>query len=117
MKDLLREGDFFHLFAENLKGYAVFLIDPQGRVASWNLGAERLLGYTATEIVGRDAACLFTPEQIQHDVPARELAMADETGQASDDRWQVRKGGIQFFANGITTAIRDESGTLLGFVK
>ncbi|HYG62766.1 MAG TPA: ATP-binding protein [Thermoanaerobaculia bacterium] len=117
MRHLLREGDFFHLFAENLKDYAVFLLDTEGRVATWNVAAERILGYREDEILGRPSACFFTPEQLEHDYPRRELEMAAATGKAGDDRWQVRKDGSWFFANGVTVALCDEAGTLQGFAK
>src|SRR5215218_8977692 len=92
-------------------------MDPEGRVASWNPGAEHLLGYGKEEIFGRDATIFFTPEDAQRGVPQQELKTAAEKGRASDDRWHVRHDGSYFFANGVTTALRDAGGTLHGFIK
>ena len=86
-------------------------------MASWNPGAEHLLGYGQEEIFGREAAIFFTPEDRERGVPAQELKTAAEKGRASDDRWHVRKDGTYFFASGITTALRDAQGALQGFIK
>src|SRR5215218_9487941 len=95
------------------EGYALFLMDRAGRVASWNAGAQRLLGYAEDEIVGQPAAVIFTPEDRANGAPARELQTAITNGQASDDRWHVRKDGSRFFANGVAVPLHDEGGALL----
>lgn len=106
----------FRLFMENVKEYAVLMLDPEGRVVDWNLGAEHVLGY-GEEILGQPFEIFFPPDDRRDGAPERELRKAAETGQASDDRWHVRKDGTYFWALGITTAMRDERGTLKGFTK
>ena len=92
------------------------MLDPAGRVVDWNVGAEHVLGY-GSEILGQPFAVFFPPDDRTSGVPERELTLAAETGQCSDDRWHVRKNGSYFWAFGITTAMRDENGTLKGFAK
>jgi PAS domain S-box-containing protein len=106
----------FRLFMENVKEYAVFMLDTSGRVVDWNLGAEQVLGY-GQEILGQPFAIFFPPDDRRNGVPERELKRAADTGQSSDDRWHVRKNGSYFWAFGITTAMRDDAGTLKGFAK
>jgi PAS domain S-box-containing protein len=108
--------DRFRLFMENVREYAVFMLDPEGRVTDWNLGAEHVLGY-GNEILGQPFGVFFPPDDVRNGVPERELRRAVETGQASDDRWHVRKDGTYFWALGITTAMRDPQGALKGFTK
>jgi PAS domain S-box-containing protein len=107
----------FRLFLESVTDYAIFLLDPNGGVARWNAGAEHLFGYTEREIIGQSFARFFVPEEQAQDIPAKELQTAVATGRASDDRWSQRKDGSRFWASGITTALRDEHGTLLGYAK
>jgi PAS domain S-box-containing protein len=106
----------FRLFMENVREYAVFMLDPEGRVVDWNVGAEHVLGW-GREILGQPFSSFFPPDDVANGVPAAELRKAVETGQASDDRWHVRKDGSYFWALGITTAMRDQHGTLKGFTK
>jgi len=118
MEDELREREErIRLMVESIRDYAVFVMDPDGRITSWNTGAERVFGYDEGEIVGRPGSLLFTPEDIQAGEHARELATALAEGRASDDRWQVRKGGVRFWASGVTHAIRDAEGALRGYAK
>src|SRR5579871_871729 len=115
--DRLRQvEERFRLFMENVREYAIFMLDPEGRVVDWNLGAERVLGY-GEDIVGQPFSVFFPPADRREGVPERELRIATETGRASDDRWHVRKDGTYFWAMGITTAMRDERGALKGFTK
>ena len=86
------EDGLFRLLVENVLDYAVFVVDPQGLVRTWNLGAERMLGYRGDEILGRSASLFFTPEDVQGDVLRREIRAAADTGRGEDDRWHVRKG-------------------------
>ncbi|HZT97973.1 MAG TPA: ATP-binding protein [Chloroflexota bacterium] len=92
-------------------------MDPEGNVASWNEGAQRILGYTTEEILGKPGALFFTEEDRRSGLPERELRTAAETGKATDENWLVSKQGLRFWASGATTALRDESGGLRGFVK
>jgi PAS domain S-box-containing protein len=105
------------LLMECVTDYAIFYLDPHGRVATWNAGAERTFGYAEAEIVGQHFSCFFTAEDVQQGQPDKELQTAAQTGRASDDRWMVRKGGARLWCNGVTTALRDEEGRLRGFAK
>jgi PAS domain S-box-containing protein len=117
LRALLDAGEGYRLIVDAVQDYAILTLDPEGRVASWNPGAERLLGYPADEILGCDAAVFFTPDEVRKGVPEAELRKAAETGRAGDDRWHVRQNGSYFFASGITTSLRDAQGALLGYVK
>ncbi len=107
----------FRLMVQAVQDYAVILMDPAGNVASWNEGAQRILGYAADEVVGKPAALFFTEEDRRSGLPERELRTAAEAGKATDENWLVSKRCVRFWASGATTALRDESGALLGFVK
>jgi PAS domain S-box-containing protein len=109
--------DQYRLLLDCVTEYAVFLLDPEGRVARWNAGAERLLGYTEAEILGRPASLFFTPEDVATGEPENELRTAAESGRATDDRWQVRKDGTRLWVSGVTAALKDEQGTLRGYGK
>ena len=90
---------------------------PQGRVATWNAGAERIKGYRADEIIGQHFSRFYTQEDIEHGKPERELKIAASEGRLEEEGWRVRKDGSRFWANVIITAIRDNNGELLGFSK
>ncbi len=107
----------FRLLVEHVPDYALFALDPEGRVTSWNSGAERLHGFTAGEIVGRHFAIFFPPEEIRAGKPARELATATQRGRVEDEGWRMRKDGTRFWANVIMTALHDERGEVIGFAK
>lgn len=110
------EAQYRTLVAQ-VKDHAIFMVDPRGRIASWNEGVQRVLGFTMDEFVGQPLSRIYTPEDITAGVPALELAEAAETGESSNDRWLQRKDGTRFWASGTTTALRDDSGKLLGFTK
>ncbi len=101
----------------DIKDYAIFLTDTAGRVTNWNRGAERILGYSESEVIGRAAAIFFTPEDRAAREPEREMATAMETGRAEDERWHLRRDQTRFWATGILTPVRDGGGELLGFIK
>ena len=103
------------LVVDNVTGYAITIIDPQGKIQSWNAGAAEIFGYSANEVIGKHAALLFTPEDRAADVPALEMKQARETGRADDERWQLRKDGTRFFASGIMARLGD--GPNEGYVK
>lgn len=109
--------DHLRQLVDSVVDHAIFTVDPQGRVATWNLGAERVLGYTEAEVLGRDSSLFFTPEDRQRGEPQRELRQAMDQGRAEDERWHVRKDGSRFWASGITTLLRDEAGSFVGFGK
>ncbi len=105
------------LLVDNVEDYAIFMVDPNGHVLDWNVGAERIFGYTEEEIVGEPASILFTPEDIRGGAPERELRKAEEEGRAVDERSHVRKDGSRFWASGFVRPIRDDAGNLRGFAK
>jgi PAS domain S-box-containing protein len=102
---------------EVIKDYAIFHLDVEGRVLSWNPGAENIFGYRQDEITGRDFSILFTPEDRARGVPERELKKAAADGRAENRRWHLRKDGAPFFASGVTAAIRDTGANLIGYAK
>jgi PAS domain S-box-containing protein len=97
--------------------HAIVFLDPDGRITSWNRGAERITGYRAEETVGRPMADLFLPEDITLGVPERELNKAEAEGSAENERWQPRKDGTRYWASGVVTCIRNKQGRKLGFLK
>jgi PAS domain S-box-containing protein len=107
----------FRLLVNCVKDYAIFMLDPEGRVATWNAGAERIKGYSATEIIGQHFSRFYSSEDIASGKPERELQIARERGSVEDEGWRVRKDRSLFWANVIITAIYDEQKQLLGFAK
>jgi formate hydrogenlyase transcriptional activator len=105
------------LLVEGVRDYAIFMLDSQGRVKSWNPEAERIKGYTAEEILGQHFSRFYTEEDIERGKPDHELGIAAAQGRFEDEGWRVRKDGSRFFANVIVTALRDENGQLHGFSK
>src|SRR5688572_20510511 len=110
---VIREAEQrFRLLIENITDYAIFMIDTEGRVASWNSGAQHLLGYSTQEIVGEPAARFFGDER---DVFLREMGEALSTGRATSTGWRLRKDETRLFVEGVLTTVRDERGRLLGY--
>lgn len=105
------------LMLENVKDHAIFTTDVDGNVLDWSTGAERIFGYRSDEIVGQPVDILFVPEDRERGIPQQELRNAVAAGRAEDERWHARKDGSRFYASGVTTALRDESGNLRGFSK
>jgi PAS domain S-box-containing protein len=105
------------LLVESVTDYAIYMIDPEGRVASWNAGAERIKGYSAAEIIGRHFSIFYTEAERLAGEPERALAMAVERGRFEGQGWRVRKDGTRFFADTLIHAVRDQSGALVGFSK
>ncbi|HEV7280489.1 MAG TPA: PAS domain S-box protein [Pirellulaceae bacterium] len=110
-------NELFRLLVENVLDYAIFVIDSDGRLQTWSDGAARLLGYNDLEILGELSDKLYTPEDVQDGVPAKERQQALATGRGEDDRWYVRKNGSRFWAGGVMTPLWDENRTLRGFAK
>ena len=107
----------FRALVDCVKDYAIFMIDPQGRVATWNTGAERIKGYRAEEIIGQHFSRFYIPEDIANRKPEEELKTASNLGRVEDEGWRVRKDGSRFWANVVISAIRDKDGQLIGFTK
>lgn len=114
----LRESEeLYRMLVEDMKDYAIYMVNPEGRIMSWNTGAERIEGYPAEEIIGQPWACLFTPEDIKRGLPAQLMARAKAEGKAVNEGWRVRKDGSRFWTHGVITALRDENGQLRGYSK
>ena len=113
--ELRGNAELFDLLVKNANGLAIFTLDAHWRVASWNVSAERLLGYQEHEIIGQLADVFFTAEDRAKKEPEKEFKTAAEVGQASDDRWIVRKDQSQFWCSGLTIALKDRE--LRGFGK
>ena len=107
----------YRLLVESAEDYAIFMVDTDGRVLDWNMGAQRIFGYRESEIVGELGSMLFTPEDVRSGVPERELRKAREEGRAVDERRHVRKDGSKFWASGFVRPMRDDFGNLRGFAK
>ena len=112
---LLQSEDRFRILVEGVQNYAIFMLDPYGKVVSWNAGAERIKGFKADEIVGQNFSRFYPQEDIDQGKPEEELRIAAANGRSETQRWRVRKDGSRFFANLVLTAARDASGKLLGF--
>ena len=107
----------FRLLVNSITDYAIFILDPSGYVATWNAGAERINGYTAREIIGQHFSKFYTSEAVQSQHPQYELRVAAEHGRFQEEGWRVRKDGSLFWANVVIVALRDASGTLVGYGK
>jgi PAS domain S-box-containing protein len=114
---LRRSEERFRLLIENVGDYAIYMLDVDGRITTWNLGAERLKGYEASEVIGRHFALFFPPEDIAAGKPQYELRQALEQRRFEDEGWRVRKDGTRFWANAILTALHDSTDKLVGFAK
>jgi len=112
-----RTDDIYRKAIEDIRDYAIFITDPSGLITNWNVGAQHILGYSEEEIIGKDASKFFTPEDRAKGVPQKELATAAAAGRAEDERWHVRRDGSRFWASGVVTPVRDDTGKLIGFSK
>jgi PAS domain S-box-containing protein len=107
----------FRLLVEGVQDYAIYLLDPEGRIVTWNTGAGRIKGYTAAEVLGRPFHHFFPPDEQARDTPAKLLAQAVRDGHFVGEGWRVRKDGSQFWASVVITALHGVSGELRGFAK
>lgn len=117
-----QEKDFdrlnrYRLLVENIEDYAIFLLDIEGNIASWNLGAERFKGYKPNEIIGKHFSVFYSDKDKKNDKPGKELKVALKHGRVEDEGWRVRKDGTRFWANVVITALYDEDGVHQGFAK
>ncbi|MEQ8755090.1 MAG: PAS domain S-box protein [Coleofasciculus sp. G1-WW12-02] len=117
-KEALRESEErFRCLVENVKDYAIYMLDPEGRVISWNQGAERINGYQEEEILGEPASRFYLPEDVKAGKLEQALKIAAENGRFEDESYRVRKDGSIFWANAVITALYDKKGQLRGFTK
>lgn len=118
MEDLLAApADVFRRIVAEATEFSILLLDEDGRIRMWNAGAEAIFGYSADDVLGRRFDFLFTPDDQQLGIPARELEGARTTGRADDTRWHVAAGGRLVFMDGVTTPLRDDTGRITGFSK
>jgi PAS domain S-box-containing protein len=109
--------DPWKLLVDSVVDYAIFVLDPQGRVATWNLGAQRIKGYTPEEIIGQHFSIFYPEVDLEAGKPELELRVAQRDGRVEDEGWRLRKDGTRFWANVVITALRDQRGALFGFAK
>lgn len=114
--ELKRTEEQFRLLVEGTTDYAIFMLDKNGLVVSWNPGAERILGFSKSEIIGIHLSVFFTSEDQEKDAPERKLRQASQEGRVEEDGWRVRKDGHRFWCTGVTGVLRDADGSLKGFV-
>jgi PAS domain S-box-containing protein len=112
-----QSSEIFRLLVDSVREYAIFVLDPQGHVLTWNAGAEAIKGYSREEIVGHHFSKFYPSEAIESGWPTRELALAQKEGRFSDEGWRVRKDGTVFWASVIITPLYDADRTLTGFAK
>ncbi|MEI6477419.1 MAG: EAL domain-containing protein [bacterium] len=114
---LRRSEEHYRLLIENVKDYAIFTLKKNGEIASWNEGAERILGYDEEEMVGKHVSVLFSPEGRKKKLPEEQLIKAEKEGRSAEQSWHQRKDGSLFFASGITTPLFNSRGKLRGYIK
>jgi PAS domain S-box-containing protein len=115
--DLASDGERFRILVEGVKDYAILMLAPDGTIASWNAGGERIKGYRADEVIGRHFSIFYTPEAVARGHPDHELTVARRDGRFEEEGWRVRKDGTQFWASVVITALLDDAGELRGFGK
>ena len=116
-EDLRRSEERFRLLVEGVEDYAIFMLDSEGRIVSWNAGARRVMGYDAQEVGGEHFSCFFLLEDVRSGRPDEELRVARDVGQFQGEGRRIRKDGSHFWADVVVTALRGESGKLRGFAK
>ncbi|MDP9190182.1 MAG: PAS domain S-box protein [Acidobacteriota bacterium] len=114
---LRQSNEIFQLLVSSVRDYAIFMLDPDGNVASWNSGAQKIKGYEPEEIIGRHFSTFYPEEDVKAGKPERELEVARAQGSVEDEGWRVRKDGTRFWAMVVITAVHDSRGTLRGFAK
>ena len=109
--------DRYRLLVDSVRDYAIFLLDPGGKIMSWNTGAERIKGHTREETLGKSFTMFYTQEDVASGHPARELAIAASTGRHEEEGWRIRKDGTRFWANVVLTRLQGPEGEVIGFSK
>jgi PAS domain S-box-containing protein len=112
-----QSAEVFQLLVSSVRDYAIFMLDPEGNIETWNSGAQRLKQYLPEEIIGRHFSVFYTEEDLKDGKPERELETAREKGSVEDEGWRLRKDGSRFWANVVITAVHDAAGVLRGFAK
>ena len=107
----------YQILIESVRDYAIFVLDTEGRISTWNIGAERLKGYKPSEIIGKHFSTFYGQEDIESRKPWRELEIAQAEGRVEDEGWRIRKDGTRFWANVVITALRGDDGKLIGYAK
>src|SRR5512147_2091653 len=110
-------AELYRMLVETVDDYAIFALDPNGFIVSWNPGAQRFKGYTASEIIGQHFSVFYPEEDLAARKPQIELEIAQAVGRLEDEGWRVRKDGTRFWANVVITALRAPDGELVGFAK
>src|SRR3984885_11970446 len=110
-------GSRFELLVQSVTDYAIYMLDTQGHVTSWNAGARRFKGYEPEEIIGEHFSRFYTPEERKQEIPRIALETAEREGRFEAEGWRVRKDGSRFWANVVIDPIRDATGNLVGFAK
>jgi PAS domain S-box-containing protein len=113
----LSEERRFEMLVTSIRDYAIYMLNPEGFINSWNAGAERFKGYSAHEIIGQHFSVFYTEEDRRSGKPARALQTSREQGKFEDEGWRVRRDGTRFWASVVVDPIRDPSGRLIGFAK
>jgi PAS domain S-box-containing protein len=116
-KNLQIDKESYRVLVESVRDYAIFMIDVNGNIISWNKGAEQIKGYSAKEIIGKHISVFYTPDEIENNEPEMNLQRTKETGRFESEGWRVRKDGSVFWANVVFTVMKDEQGNLIGFAK
>ncbi|HEV7278928.1 MAG TPA: PAS domain S-box protein [Pirellulaceae bacterium] len=116
-EDLRESEERFRLMVESVRDYAIFMLDPDGRVATWNAGAQHIKGYSADEIIGQHFSRFYPADAVARKWPDQELVIARNEGRFEEEGWRVRKDGTFFWANVVITALRDSKGNIRGFSK
>ncbi len=117
LESLRHSEEGFRLLIDCIKDYAIYRLDPQGYIVSWNEGSERINGYQIGEVIGQHFSRFYTEEELNSGKGEQVLKLAAETGRCEDEGWRVRKDGSRFWANVVITALRDQAGNLKGFAK
>jgi len=115
--ELGQASGLYRLLVESVRDYAIFALDPKGVIITWNVGAERIKGYSAQEIIGRHFSTFYTAEDLAARKPEMELVVAEREGRVEDEGWRIRKDGSRFWASVVITALRGPDGKLVGFGK
>lgn len=114
---IAQSDELFRLLVANVRDYAIFMLDPTGHITTWNIGAQRIKGYTADEVVGRHFSVFYPEEDARAGICDQKLELAARDGRLEEEGWRVRGDGNRFWAHTSITAVRDDEGTLIGFAK